>query len=101
MNLRSDDTFVQDEGWYAAAERYQAFMEVHESGKVLYLELGVGGNTPGIIKYPFWQRTYRNPEATYACLNFGEAMTHEEIEDRSLLIDGDIDAVLRDLRTAL
>ena len=97
MNLRADDTFVEDAGWHAAAERYHAFLDAHETGRVLYLELGVGGNTPVIIKYPFWRRVYDNPQAVYACLNFGEAVTPPQIDARSILIDADIDAVLDDL----
>ncbi len=94
MNLRADDTFVEDEGWHAAAQRYNDFLLAHQKGKVLYLELGVGGNTPVIIKYPFWQNTYANPQATYACINYGEAYTHPQIRERSILIDGDIHEAL-------
>ena len=97
MNLRADDTFVEDQGWHAAAARYRDFLEQHQSGKVLYLELGVGANTPVIIKYPFWRNTYLNPDATYACMNYGEAYAHPDIRDRSILIDADIDQVLEDL----
>lgn len=97
MNLRADDTFVEDKGWHEAAERYNDFMVAHQTGKVLYLELGVGANTPVIIKYPFWRHTYANPLATYACVNFGEAYTHPDIQDRSILINGDVDLVLEDL----
>ena len=97
MNLRADDTFVEDAGWHAAAARYGDFLEAHEHGKVLYLELGVGANTPVIIKYPFWRRTYANPDATYACVNYGEAYAHPDIRDRSILADADIDRVLEDL----
>jgi len=97
MNLRADNTFVEDEGWHAAAARYTSFLRAHQTGKVLYLELGVGDNTPSIIKYPFLRYTYDNPQATYACLNFGEAITAREIEDRSILINADIDAVLDEL----
>ena len=97
MNLRADDTFVEDEGWHAAAARYRDFLEQHRSGKVLYLELGVGANTPVIIKYPFWRNTYLNPDATYACVNYGEAYAHPDIRDRSILIDADIDQALEDL----
>ncbi len=97
MNLRSDDTFVEDDGWREAANRYTEFMGQHGRGKVLYLELGVGGNTPVIIKYPFWNFTNKNPKATYACLNLGEAFAHPAIEKRSILIDADIDKALRDL----
>lgn len=94
MNLRADHTFVEDAGWHQAAQRYQDFMAAHRADKVLYLELGVGANTPGIIKYPFWQRTYANPLATYACINFGQAQAPIEISERSILIDGDIHQVL-------
>ena len=97
MNLRADDTFVEDAGWHAAAGRYRDFLEEHQEGKVLYLELGVGGNTPVIIKYPFWRYTAANPQATYACVNYGEAYAHQSIRDRSILIDDDIDRVLEDL----
>ena len=97
MNLRADDTFVEDAGWHAAAERYREFLEAHQEGKVLYLELGVGMNTPVIIKYPFWRYTHANPQATYACVNYGEAYAHESIRDRSILLDVDIDRVLDEL----
>jgi NAD-dependent SIR2 family protein deacetylase len=97
MNLRSDDTFVEDEGWHEAEERYQRFLDGHADGHVLYLELGVGMNTPVIIKFPFWKSTMVNPDAFYACVNMGEACCPEEINDRSLCIDGDIGDVLRRL----
>ena len=96
MNLRSDDTFVEDDGWHTAAERYANFVRTRK-GKVLFLELGVGYNTPVIIKYPFWQMTAENPAATYACLNYGEAFTLEEIAARSICIDGDIGTVIEKL----
>lgn len=97
MNLRSDDKFVEDEGWHEAAKRYEEFNKTHK-GKVLYLELGVGYNTPVIIKYPFWQRTFDNPRATYACINFSDAECPEQIIDRAILIEGDIGEVLQDLK---
>ena len=98
MNLRSDDTFVQDEGWYAAARRYEDFLRRHRNGRILLLELGVGGNTPGIIKMPFLRMAAQNPKATYACLNLGEAFTMSGLEDQSILFDADIGKVLSDLR---
>lgn len=94
MNLRCDDTFVEDAGWHAAAARYQAWLRAHEGRRVLLLELGVGGNTPGIIKYPFWQMAARNPRATYACLNLGEAFAPPEIADRSICVNADVAEVL-------
>ncbi len=97
MNLRSDDSFVQDQGWYEASERYNFFLHTRQ-GKILYLELGVGYNTPVIIKYPFWQMTLSNPDAVYACVNYGEAACPNEIRDRSVCIDGDIGKVIEDMR---
>ena len=97
MNLRADDSFVQDEGWYRAAERYQDFLRRHAHGRILYLELGVGYNTPVIIKYPFWRMTERNPKAVYASINLGEAITMREIETQSVLLDMDIGEALRQL----
>ncbi|MDE6596088.1 MAG: Sir2 silent information regulator family NAD-dependent deacetylase [Oscillospiraceae bacterium] len=90
MNLRADDKFVQDDGWYRASERYSDFIRSRKNTRVLYLELGVGYNTPGIIKFPFWQFTAENPQAAYACINFGETVAPEEIADRSILINTDI-----------
>ena len=98
MNLRSDDTFVEDEGWNKASERYSDFVEKHSSDKVLFLELGVGANTPVIIKYPFWKMTKANENAIYACLNYGEAFCPNEIEDRSICIDGDIGEALKAIK---
>lgn len=97
MNLRSDDKFVEDEGWHQAAERYENFLRTR-GGKVLYLELGVGYNTPVIIKYSFWQMTAKNPESIYACVNYGEAICPEDILNRSICVDGDIGDVIKALK---
>ena len=97
MNLRSDDTFVEDDGWRRASARYLDYLKKHEHSKVLYLEAGVGYNTPVIIKYPFWSRVLENPDATYACLNYGEAYCPRQILGRSICIDGDIGDVLSEL----
>lgn len=94
MNLRADDSFVEDEGWHKAAERYSNFIRSRKNSRVLYLELGVGFNTPVIIKYPFWQLTAANPDAVYACVNRGEASCPREIAARAILIDGDIAEIL-------
>ena len=98
MNLRSDDKFVEDEGWHRAAERYNDFLQAHEGQHILFLELGVGYNTPVIIKYPFWKMTAQNPKAVYACLNFGEAYAPEEIKSQSICINGDIHEVLTKIK---
>ena len=97
MNLRSDSKFVEDEGWHRAAERYENFLRTREGQKILFLELGVGYNTPVIIKYPFWQMTAKNPSATYACINQGQAMCPREIQQQAICIDADIGSALREL----
>lgn len=94
MNLRSDERFVEDEGWQTAAQRYSDFLRTRENQNILFLELGVGANTPVIIKYPFWEMTAKNKNAVYACINFGEAFCPDEIKSRSICINGDIDSVL-------
>lgn len=99
MNLRADDTFVEDEGWQAASANYAAFLRSNSAGHVLYLELGVGSNTPVIIKYPFWAMTSENPRAVYACLNFGEAICPRWIEKQSICLDGDILVALEQIQT--
>ena len=98
MNLRSDNRFVEDEGWHRAAERYENFLRTRKNMSILFLELGVGYNTPGIIKYPFWQMTAENPKAVYVCINYGEAVCPGEIKRQAICIDGDIGMVLNDLR---
>ena len=96
MNLRSDDRFVEDDGWHRAAERYESFIRTRR-GRVLFLELGVGYNTPGIIKIPFWNMTAANSKATYACINFSEAVCPEQIKERSICLEGDAWNVLSEL----
>ena len=101
MNLRSDGRFVEDSGWHKAFRRYEAFLKAHKNSACLFLELGVGNNTPGIIKYPFWQMTAENANAAYACVNLGEAFCPNEIADRALCINGDIGFVLQELKKIL
>ena len=104
MNLRADHTFVTDKGWHKASKQYEKFLQTRNiikngeqegDGKVLFFELGVGGNTPGIIKDPFWQMTEKNPNAGYACINFGEAVVPPKIEKQSICINDDIGEVLK------
>lgn len=97
MNLRCDQTFVQDEGWYQGQFRYNDFINKHRDLKIIYLELGVGQNTPVIIKYPFWNYTNSNKKATYVCINYGESFWPDEIKKQVILINGDIDQVINDL----
>lgn len=97
MNLRADDKFVEDEGWHNAAERYENFLRTRENQRILFLELGVGYNTPGIIKLPFWRMTLQNPNAVYACLNMGDAFCPDEIARQSLCINCDVSKALERL----
>ena len=97
MNLRCDDTFVEDEGWHQAAERYERFIQEHKKQKMVFLELGVGYNTPGIIKYPFWQMTNKFQHAFYVCLNQGEAYAPAEITRKSVCMNEDIGEILKEL----
>ena len=94
MNLRTDSSFVEDEGWHQAESRYKRFLSCHKGQHTLFLELGAGGNTPGIVKFPFWRMTAENPRAVYACVNLGEAWAPERIQGRSICINGDIGEVL-------
>lgn len=97
MNLRADDSFVEDEGWHRAAERYENFLRTRAGGTLLFLELCVGYNTPAIIKYPFWQMTAKDPNTVYACINQGQASYPREIERQSICINADIGSVLASL----
>ena len=101
-NLRCDDTFAEDETWHECAERYQTFLDTRraceaDGSRTLFLDLGSGGNTPIIFKFPFMQWTSVNRNAIYTSINLGEAVTAPQIADRSILIDADIDATLRDV----
>lgn len=98
MNLRCDNSFVQDKGWYSAASRYEDFIRRHKESHILFLELGVGSNTPVIIKYPFWQMTAKNPKAVYACVNRGEAYCPQQIKKQSICFDMDIAEMLETVR---
>ena len=98
-NLRADDSFVEDAGWQAAAARYERFVDAHQTGRILYLELGVGANTPVIIKFPFWKMTIANPDALYACVNFGEAYCPRQIEKQAICIQGDVGETLQEFKT--
>ena len=97
MNLRSDDKFVEDEGWHKAAEWYNSFIDENKDKNIVYLELGVGGNTPVIIKFPFWQLTAQNENAAYICVNLGESYCPDEIADQSICVNADIGKVINDL----
>lgn len=95
QNMRFDDTFVEDEGWRRAMNRYQEFIRQHRDTNLLLLELGVGGNTPSIIKFPFWQLTAQDPAFTYACVTLNDAVCPPSITDQSICISADINDVLQ------
>lgn len=97
MNLRADNTFVEDEGWHVAAKSYEQFLERHKNLNIVFIELGIGYNTPVIIKYPFWQMTDKWQHAHYICLNYGQAYAPDEIKDKSVCVNKDIDEVIRRL----
>ena len=97
MHLRCDQYFVEDEHWNEAACRYTAFLKEHKKDKVVLLELGVGFNTPGIIKYNFWQQAYQNSKTVYVCINLGEAYAPKEIAERSICINGDLGEILQQI----
>ena len=99
MNLRADDTFVEEEGWHQAAQRYSDFLRRHQHMRVLFLEAAVGFNTPTIVKYSFWRMVYEWEDAVYACLNYGEAFAPDEIKKKSICIDGDIGTILNQLHS--
>lgn len=96
-NLRADEFFVEDAGWHAAAARYEDWLARSEGRRMLLLELGVGANTPGIIKYPFWRMTAARADVTFVSINKGMAYVPDAIAARSIVIDGDIAEVLREL----
>jgi NAD-dependent SIR2 family protein deacetylase len=99
MNLRADNSFVQDEGWEAASDRYEMWVaERYEDKRIVYLELGVGENTPSIIKYPFWNLTQKNKDALYVCVNYTDIYIPMEMEGQSLTIKEDIAKVIHDLK---
>ncbi len=99
MNLRVDDTFVEDAGWQEAARRYVEFLQSCQGRHILFLELGVGGNTPMIIKFPFWSMTAENPNTVYACLNDDESICPEQIREKSICLSGDSGTVMKELKT--
>lgn len=98
MNLRCDNSFVQDDGWYQANKQYKDFVRRYKDSNLLLFELGVGNNTPVIIKYSFWNMTAQNRRAIYACINYGEALVPREIEKQAICINADISKILAVLR---
>ena len=96
-NLRGGDYFVEDDGWYQAAGRYEEFLKKYKDGEILFIDLGSGMNTPSIFKFPFMKMTYNNKKAIYVTINLGEAFCFKEIEKKSICINRDIGEVLLEL----
>lgn len=101
VNLRCDRFFVEDEAWERACAGYSSFIRNNRNKKIVFLELGVGMNTPGIIKYPFWQMTDREKNGSYICINQGEAWGPEEIREKSIYVDMDLAKALEAVRGGL
>ena len=100
-NLRSDDNFTEDDGWRRASAAYSAFLEKNKSRRILFWELGIGMNTPIIIKYPFWAMAAENTESVYACINKGEAFCPDKISERSICLNADIGSTLEELKSII
>ena len=100
-NLRIDDSFVEEEGWHAAQKRYEKFLADHRKSRIVLLEIGVGGNTPAIIKFPFWRMVQENRKATYVQLNLGEVIAPKTLEGRTILVDGDAAKMIAALKEKL
>jgi NAD-dependent SIR2 family protein deacetylase len=95
MNLRSDNTFVEDQGWHEAEDRYDLFLANHyESDKIVYLELGVGENTPAIIHLPFLRLCVENKNASFICVNLHPENVPLALEQQSLVIAGDLKTII-------
>ncbi|MGN0267042.1 MAG: SIR2 family NAD-dependent protein deacylase [Lachnospiraceae bacterium] len=97
FNLFWDDTFVRDKGWHIAHNRYIYYLEQHQKGKILYLELGVGFNSPGVIKMPFWNMAAQNPDSVFASVNLTLPCYPLTLQKRSIVLQADIDRVISDL----
>jgi len=98
MNLRKDANFVQDENWYKQDKRYGEFLNKSQDKNLLLLEIGVGFNTPGIIRFPFEQMVYNNIHTNLVRINKDYAFTNKEIENKTILFDEDVNTIIEDLR---
>lgn len=98
MNLRKDAYFVQDENWYKQAKKYEEFLDEIEGKNVVLIEVGVGFNTPGIIRFPFEQLTMRNVNANLIRINKDYSFVGEEIRNRSISFDEDTNEIVKDLK---
>lgn len=99
MNLRSDDSFVQDDGWVKHANLYENFLNRAKGKNLLLMEIGVGYNTPIIIKYPFEKTTCSDDKTYLIRINKDYAFCPKEIENKTVLFDEDVKSVLESLKT--
>lgn len=97
-NLRCDEYFVEDENWDIECERYEKFINLNRNKKILFIELGIGMNTPSIIKYPFWRMTNNFADAYYVCINLNLSFVPDEIKEKSICMDTDITKVFNDIK---
>lgn len=101
MNLRKDANFVQDENWYKMAKNYEEFLRLSEDKNLLLLEIGVGFNTPGIIRFPFEQMVYNNINTNLVRINKDYAFVNKEIENKTILFDEDTNKIIKDLKKVI
>ena len=94
FNLRGGYNFVQDEGWYEHRKLYDDFITKYKNDDILYIEIGVGYDTPSIIKYNFWNKVGLNEKAKYISINLEEYEVPEKIKDRTIILLGDADEII-------
>lgn len=100
MNLRCDQYFVEDEAWYEAEERFGRFLNVCRKKKTALLELGIGFNTPTIVRFPFEKLARENRNMTLIRLNLNEAIVPESLGARGIGINSDMEKSITDILSA-
>lgn len=101
MHLRCDNYFVEDEKWHESADRYADFLEQNKDKKVVLLELGVGFNTPVIIRFPFEKLVRERDKYSLIRLNMNEAVIPESFKKRAVGIGGDMAEAVNDIKRML
>ena len=97
MNLRKDGYFVQDSAWYEAERNFSEFATKSIDSKLVLLELGVGFNTPTIIRFPFEKLTREHDNITLVRLNLDQAVLPESIGNRAIGINADMAGSISDI----
>ncbi len=98
MNLRKDDKFVQDENWYKQLKAYKDFLKEMKNKNVVLLEIGVGFNTPGIIRFPFEKMTMENSKTRLIRINKDYLKCFLDIEDKTITFNEEVKQILDDLK---